>query len=118
MLPDAELAIEIDPRTLVRGMATALGHCGVTRASLGVQSFDPVVQHAINRIQSLAVTASATLQLRTAGIGDINFDLIYGLPYQTVEFCVDTVRKCVDLGPGSPFLGMPTFHPLKRTSAE
>jgi len=48
----AEIAVEIDPRTLEQEMATALGEAGVRRASLGVQSFDPVVQKAINRIQS------------------------------------------------------------------
>jgi oxygen-independent coproporphyrinogen-3 oxidase len=49
---DAEIAVEIDPRTLSRAMTGTLGEAGVTRASLGVQSFDPVVQRAINRIQS------------------------------------------------------------------
>src|SRR3712207_6029189 len=60
----AELAIEIDPRTLTRVMTKALGEAGITRASLGVQSFDPVVQRAINRIQSYEQTARATEGLR------------------------------------------------------
>jgi oxygen-independent coproporphyrinogen III oxidase len=53
VLPDAEIAIEIDPRTLTPTMAKALGDCGVSRASLGVQSFDPTVQQAIHRRQVL-----------------------------------------------------------------
>jgi oxygen-independent coproporphyrinogen-3 oxidase len=95
----AEIAIEIDPRTLTKTMTRALGEAGVTRASLGVQSFDPVVQRAINRIQSFEQTARASEGLREAGIRGINFDLIYGLPYQTVESCVDTVRQSIALRP-------------------
>ncbi len=97
--PGAEIAIEIDPRTLTPEMTRELGASGVTRASLGVQSFDPVVQRAINRIQSFEETAAATEGLRAAGIRGVNFDLIYGLPYQSVESCLDTVRQCLALAP-------------------
>jgi oxygen-independent coproporphyrinogen-3 oxidase len=96
---EAEIAVEIDPRTLTQEMTAALGASGVTRASLGVQSFDPVVQQAINRVQTLEQTARATTGLRAAGIRGINFDLIYGLPHQTVESCVETVRQAVELRP-------------------
>ena len=82
--PDAEIAVEIDPRTLAPAMIAALGRSGVTRASLGVQSFDPVVQRAINRVQTVAQTAAAVDGLRAAGVRGINFDLIYGLPHQTI----------------------------------
>ncbi|CAO4141048.1 Oxygen-independent coproporphyrinogen III oxidase [Methylorubrum thiocyanatum] len=97
--PNAELAVEIDPRTLVPAMTEALGHAGVTRASLGVQSFDPVVQEAIRRRQGFDVTAAAMVGLRAAGVRGINLDLIYGLPHQTVASCVDTVRQCLELRP-------------------
>jgi len=96
---DAEIAVEIDPRTLEPAMAAALGRAGVTRASLGVQSFDPIVQRAINRVQSVAQTAVATDALRAAGVRGINFDLIYGLPHQTVAACRATVAACVDMAP-------------------
>ncbi|NIX75902.1 oxygen-independent coproporphyrinogen III oxidase [Microvirga terricola] len=96
---ETEIAVEIDPRTLSRTMTAALGEAGVTRASLGVQSFDPVVQRAINRIQSFEQTAKATEGLRAAGVRGVNFDLIYGLPHQTVESCIDTVRKSIELRP-------------------
>ena len=99
VLPSAEIAVEIDPRTLAGDMIAALALGGVNRASLGVQSFDPTVQRAINRVQSFGETAAATLNLRRAGISGINFDLIYGLPQQTVASCLDTVRRCVELGP-------------------
>lgn len=97
--PDAELAVEIDPRTLVPAMTEALGQAGVTRASLGVQSFDPVVQEAIRRRQGVDVTAAAVVGLRAAGVRGINLDLIYGLPHQTVASCVETVWQCLELHP-------------------
>jgi oxygen-independent coproporphyrinogen-3 oxidase len=96
---DTEIAIEIDPRTLTPAMAKALGEAGVSRTSLGVQSLDPVVQKAIGRVQSLAVTASAIERLRQAGVGGINIDLVYGLPHQTVESCLATVDACLALSP-------------------
>ena len=94
-----EIAVEIDPRTLTAAMIGALGAAGVNRASLGVQSFDPVVQKAINRVQSFEQTARATEGLRSAGINGVNFDLIYGLPHQTIESCIDTVRQSIQLRP-------------------
>lgn len=117
-LPDAEVAIEIDPRRLTREMMLELGASGVTRASLGVQSFDPVVQQAINRIQSFEDTAAATEGLRAAGVRGINFDLIYGLPHQTVASCFDTVRKCLQLRPNRlsvfGYAHVPTFKKHQR----
>ena len=97
--PGAEIAVEIDPRTLTAEMAAALGEAGVTRASLGVQSFDPVVQKAINRIQSEAQTAEATERLRRAGVRGVNFDLIYGLPHQTVASCIETATAAIRMRP-------------------
>jgi len=99
VLPTAEIAVEIDPRTLSKGMVDALRLGGVNRASLGVQSFDPAVQRAINRVQGFGETAEATRSLRDAGIAGINFDLIYGLPHQTVASCLDTVERCIALRP-------------------
>lgn len=95
----AAVAVEIDPRTFTAEMAETLGAAGVNRASLGVQSFDPVVQKAINRIQSEAETGSAIENLRRNGIDRINFDLIYGLPHQTVQSCVRTAETAVAMRP-------------------
>jgi len=97
--PAAEVAVEIDPRTLTPPMIAALAIGGVNRASFGVQSFDPLVQQAIHRIQSFKETAAAASGLRRAGVRGINFDLIYGLPHQTVASCLDTVRQCLELLP-------------------
>lgn len=96
---DAEIAVEIDPRTLTIEMAGALGGAGVGRASLGVQSFDPVVQRAVNRIQSEETTIEAVDRLRLSGVGSINFDLIYGLPHQTVRSCIDTASAAAAMRP-------------------
>ena len=99
VLPAAEIAVDTDPRTLAPAMIEALALGGVNRASLGVQSFDPVVQHAINRAQSFEQTAAAATGLRRAGIAGITLDLLYGLPHQTIASCLDTVRRCVELRP-------------------
>jgi oxygen-independent coproporphyrinogen-3 oxidase len=118
VLPSAEVAVEIDPRTLTDQMIGALALGGVNRASLGVQSFDTVVQRAINRVQSFEETAAATTGLRRAGVAGINFDLIYGLPHQTIASCLDTVRRCVELGPDRlsvfGYAHVPTFKKHQR----
>ena len=122
VLPDAEIAVEIDPRTLTEPMVEALGFCGVNRASLGVQSFDPAVQRAINRLQSFEQTAAAVERLRRVGVGRINFDLLYGLPLQTVDSCLDTVAKCVELRPDRfsvfGYAHVPSFKKHQRKIAE
>ncbi len=94
-----ELAIEIDPRTLSAEMAATLGEIGTDRASLGIQSFDRKVQIAINRIQSFEQTELAVQRLRDVGVRGINFDLIYGLPHETVESCIATAKAAAALKP-------------------
>lgn len=115
---DAEIAVEIDPRTLTPAMTRALGAAGVSRASLGVQSFDPVVQDAIRRRQSFAETAAAVAGLRAAGVDGINLDLIYGLPHQSVASCVETVRQSLRLRPDRlavfGYAHVPTFKKHQR----
>lgn len=99
ILPEAEHSIELDPRTLTDDLCQALGRLGVTRASLGVQDLDPAVQQAIGRIQPLDMVASAVKKLRAAGIANVNFDLIYGLPRQTEEGLTETCRQVAALAP-------------------
>jgi oxygen-independent coproporphyrinogen-3 oxidase len=122
VLPSAEIAIEIDPRTLTGAMIDALALSGVNRASLGVQSFDPLVQRAINRVQSFEQTAAVTTGLRQAGIGGVNFDLIYGLPHQTVASCLDTVQRCLELRPNRfsvfGYAHVPAFKTHQRKIVE
>lgn len=99
ILPDAELSIESDPRTLTHAMIQRIGGLGFTRASFGVQEFDPAVQQAINRIQPPEMVEKAVTGLRDAGVRGINFDLIYGLPHQTVETLRRTIDLCVAMRP-------------------
>jgi oxygen-independent coproporphyrinogen-3 oxidase len=96
---DAEIAIEIDPRRLQRDHVAALAAIGVTRASLGVQDFDPEVQRAVNRIQSFEHTRRAVSWLREIGIPSINLDLMYGLPYQTTDKVLASVERALSLDP-------------------
>ena len=93
----AELAIEIDPRTVTKEYVIELAEYGITRASLGVQDFNTRVQTAVNRVQSFEQTARVADWLRAAGIGSINLDLMYGLPYQNVASVETTVRRALAL---------------------
>ncbi|RDJ01471.1 oxygen-independent coproporphyrinogen III oxidase [Rhizobium grahamii] len=95
----ANIAIEVDPRTFTTDMAEALEKAGVNRASVGVQSFDPIVQKAINRVQSEAQVMTAVQNLRLHGVGRINFDLMFGLPYQTVQSCRESALLAIAMRP-------------------
>lgn len=97
--PDLELALELDPRYLDRDFLRALRDSGAARVSLGVQDFDARVQQAINRVQPYDLVAAAVADLRNAGIRGINFDLVYGLPFQTVESIAATAQKAATLRP-------------------
>ncbi|WFE88688.1 oxygen-independent coproporphyrinogen III oxidase [Roseibium porphyridii] len=98
--PDVEHAIELDPRLVSAGLAETLAAIGINRTSLGVQDFDPDVQKAIGRVQPFEVVERATANLRAAGLDDLNFDLMYGLPGQSSETILDTVEKTLALAPG------------------
>jgi len=97
--PDTETAIEIDPRSLTHARIAAMAEMGVTRASLGVQDFEERVQQAIRRPQSYEQTARAADGLRDAGIANINLDLMYGLPHQTVTTIARTAERALALQP-------------------
>ena len=88
----AEHAIELDPRTVTHDLVKTLLEIGVNRASLGVQDVNPQVQKAIGRIQPASVVKRSVDYLREAGIEHINFDLIYGLPLQTLDTLEETCR--------------------------
>lgn len=99
ILGTADIAMEIDPRQLTRIHVEAIAAIGVNRVSLGVQTFDPAVQKAINREQSFAMTEQAVGWLRRVGIDEINFDLLYGLPFQTDTSVETTIRQAAALRP-------------------
>lgn len=97
--PDLDLAIELDPRTLSDPFIAAMRDCGVSRASLGVQDFDPIVQMAVNRLQPIELVRDCVGKLRAAGIRTLNFDLIYGLPFQSVSGLRRSAEQAAELGP-------------------
>jgi oxygen-independent coproporphyrinogen-3 oxidase len=96
---ELECSIELDPRTVSRARIDHLVQIGVNRVSLGVQDFDPQVQQAINRIQSVADTASIMAVARDHGIESISMDLIYGLPLQSTESFARTLDQVIELSP-------------------
>jgi len=96
---NAEVAIEIDPRRIQRDKVYLLKKLGFNRISMGVQDFDPIVQQSINRIQSLQMVKDLNDLCRDLGFNSINYDLIYGLPNQTVKTFNESLEKVIDLRP-------------------
>jgi oxygen-independent coproporphyrinogen-3 oxidase len=94
-----EIAAEMDPGNLTRAWIEAAARHGLSRASLGVQILDPVVQAAVNRHESLAQVTRAVGWLRVAGVKSVNIDLMYGLPHQTVANTLETITAILDLRP-------------------
>ncbi|MBU6266167.1 MAG: coproporphyrinogen dehydrogenase [Sphingomonadales bacterium] len=97
-LEDSVWSIELDPRTLPDVWGPVLRHVGVTRASMGVQTFAPHLQEAIGRVQPDDMIVRGTRLLRDAGVGSINFDLMYGLPGQTIDDLAHSLARTVELG--------------------
>ncbi|MBI4042337.1 MAG: oxygen-independent coproporphyrinogen III oxidase [Deltaproteobacteria bacterium] len=96
---DAEISIECDPNVLAAEQLETLSELGFNRISFGLQDLDPTVQKTINRIQTYEKTAEAVDHSRTLGFRGINIDLIYGLPYQTVESFRTTLELVSELSP-------------------
>ena len=95
----AEVAIESDPRTLTKERARVLAGIGFNRISFGVQDFATPVQMKINRLQTYGLVAAATEFLKDAGFQSVNFDLMYGLPAQTVDSVARTAQQAAGLQP-------------------
>lgn len=99
MTPETFIQVELDPRTLTLDQILVLQKYNATRASLGIQDFDPIVQKAINRVQPFGLVQECVKNLREHGFTSINFDLIFGLPHQSVETIEDTIFKSLLLSP-------------------
>lgn len=97
-LADPVWSIEVDPRTLTREWGQVMAFVGITRASLGVQTFSPALQHAIGRMQPYEDIVRGTEILREAGITSLNFDLMYGLPGQSLADVEQTLDLTMALG--------------------
>jgi oxygen-independent coproporphyrinogen-3 oxidase len=96
---DPVLSIELDPRSFTADWARVLGRQSVTRASLGVQTFDPAIQAGIGRTQSHELIVDTVSALRANGVGSINFDLMYGLPGQDRAVLEATLDETIKLAP-------------------
>lgn len=99
MASDVEFAVEVDPRGLDQERIDALAQSGLTRVSIGVQDFDPKVQAAINRIQSVEETRRVIDAFRALGVKSLNIDAIYGLPGQGEAELLNTLREVVKFQP-------------------
>ena len=97
--PERDFSIELDPRTVRPADIAELAALGFNRASLGVQDFDPQVQRAVNRIQSVEETLAVIEACRASGLRSVNVDLIYGLPLQTLEGFAHTLHTVIAARP-------------------
>lgn len=120
---DRDFSIELDPRCVDAGDIAALAGMGFNRASLGVQDFDPAVQRAVNRVQSVEETRVVVEACRRYGFRSVNIDLIYGLPLQTREGFGRTLDTVIGMRPDRlavySYAHMPQlFKPQKHINAE
>lgn len=96
---NVEFSIEIDPRTVDEAMIALLKGLGFNRLSLGVQDFNPDVQKAVHRVQSVEQTAAVVSAARNYGFKSVSIDLIYGLPLQKAEGFARTLETVLDMAP-------------------
>jgi oxygen-independent coproporphyrinogen-3 oxidase len=118
-----EYSIEIDPREADAATIALLRQLGFNRLSLGVQDFDPAVQKAVNRIQSEAETLAILEAARAEHFHGISVDLIYGLPFQTVDSFMRTLDTVIEASPDRlsvfNYAHLPTrFMPQRRINAQ
>ncbi len=97
--PTREFGIELDPRYADAAYVAALADLGLNRMSLGIQDFDPRVQKAVNRVQSVEQVHTLMQSGREHGVDSISVDLIYGLPLQSVESFSCTLARVIELAP-------------------
>jgi oxygen-independent coproporphyrinogen-3 oxidase len=117
-----EKSIEVDPRRTNVEQLKVLRQLGFNRVSMGVQDFDPEVQRLVNRTQPFEMTARLTQGARDLGYDSVNFDLIYGLPKQTLESMTATIKKTIELRPDRialySYAHVPWIKPSQRLFTE
>lgn len=99
LAPDAEITVEANPETVDAGVFEALLDAGANRFSIGVQSLEPDVLYRLGRRHSVDAATSAVRAARTAGVADLNIDLIYGSPWETGDAWARTLAGAVELEP-------------------
>jgi oxygen-independent coproporphyrinogen III oxidase len=115
---DAEISIEIDPRVTSREQLALLRKLGFNRVSMGVQDFDTQVQEAVNRVQSFEMVKALVEDCHELGYESVNFDLIYGLPLQTLDSFKNTLDKVLELSPDRialfNYAHLPSLRPFQK----
>jgi oxygen-independent coproporphyrinogen III oxidase len=118
----ADFALEADPRHTTREQLTVLRRHGFSRLSIGVQDFDARVLEIVNRVQTEAQVRALVDTARELGFDNIGFDLIYGLPLQTVDSLAATFDVVATLRPGRicflPYAHVPWIKPSQRRYTE
>lgn len=118
----AEVSIEVNPRHIDRNYIFFLKKLGFNRISFGIQDFNSKVQEAINRIQPESMLFNVMGWIREAEFEGANVDLIYGLPFQTLETFKETVKKTIELNPDRialfNFAYMPWLKPAQKNISE
>ncbi|HEY9659015.1 MAG TPA: oxygen-independent coproporphyrinogen III oxidase, partial [Allocoleopsis sp.] len=114
----AEVSIEVNPKSLDYHYLSTLKNLGFNRISFGIQDFELKVQEAVNRVQPESMLFDVMQWSRDAGFESVNVDLIYGLPYQTLETYRETIRKTIQLNPDRiavfNFAYVPWMKPIQR----
>lgn len=96
---DAEISCEIDPRHINDDQMRVMSEAGFNRVSFGIQDFDEKVQVAVHRVQPYDITKQAMELARRYNMVSVNVDLIYGLPYQSLETFKKTLALAISLDP-------------------
>lgn len=94
-----DFSIEVDPRTVTPSVLGMYRKLGINRLSFGVQEFDPQVQKAINRIQPFELVETLCIAAKKEGFSSFNFDILYGLPLQTHQSFMATIKQVIQLAP-------------------
>jgi oxygen-independent coproporphyrinogen III oxidase len=120
--PNAEISIEINPCYVDREYILFLKKLGFNRISFGIQDFHPKVQEAINRIQPEEMLFNVMSWIREAGFESVNVDLIYGLPFQSLETFKETIQKTIQLNPDRVavfnFAYVPWMKPIQKKMSQ
>jgi len=116
--PGAEVSLEVHPNVTTRAHVETLAKLGFNRISMGVQDFDPVVQKAVNRLQSFELTRDLVAMCREQGFLSVNLDLMYGLPEQTWDGFVKTMEQVLAIAPDRlalfHYAHLPSVFPHQR----
>lgn len=120
--PQAEISIEVNPKSLDQNAVLLLRNLGFNRISFGIQDFDRKVQEAVNRVQPESMLFDVMAWSRDAGFESVNVDLIYGLPFQSLETFRHTILKTIQLNPDRiavfNFAYVPWLKPVQRRISE